>query len=117
MTYADELRKKTEEALLDLKETREQLAESCCIQCKKTAFKAAERGKYETTIRVYIYEENDEMARMIADMCVDELKSCGLSIVRDAVRESDDGEIIDGYVKYSVDIHASWYPESEESND
>lgn len=117
MNYADELRKKTEEALLDLKEMREQVAKSKCVECKEESWKAAEQGKYETTICLYIYEESVEMASIIADMCVNELKSCGLSVEREIARECDDGKTIDGYKECSVPIHISWYPESEESND
>lgn len=117
MNYADELREVTEKALLDSEEIREKIAEGKCVECKKATFKAAARGKYETTVYLHIYEYSDEMANRIVEMCIKRLKSCGLSVIGNTSSKSNSILREDGYVDYSVPIYISWYPESEKSND
>lgn len=117
MNYADELREVTKKALLDSEKIREKIAEAKCVECKKATYKAATRGKYETTICLHIYEDSDEMANRIVEMCIKRLKSCGLSVIENTVSESNSILREDGCVEYNVSIYISWYPESEKSND
>lgn len=117
MNYADELRKVTEKALLDSKEIREKIAEMKCVECKQAAFKAAERGKYETNVSLYVYEDSDEMANRIVEMCIKRLKSCGLSAIGNTASKSNSIPREDGCMEYNATVYISWHPESEKSND
>lgn len=117
MNYADELREVTEKALLNSKEIREKIAEAKCVECKKATFKAATRGKYETTVCLNIYEDSDKMANRIVEMCIKRLKSCGLSVIGNTASKSNSILREDGCVEYNATIYISWYPESEKSND
>lgn len=117
MNYADELREITEKTLLNLKEMREKIAEMKYVECKKATFKAAKRGKYETTICLHIYEDSDEMANRIVEMCIKRLKSCGLSVIGNTASKSNSIPREDGCMEYNATIYISWYPESEKSND
>lgn len=113
MSFADELREKTEEALIILEEHYKKVAEVEYIACKGDAFEAAKCGKYEIDTCSSIYEDGDEIAERIADMCVNKLKSCGLSVERKMARKTD--KVIDGCNEYIIPIHISWYPESKGS--
>lgn len=107
MNFVDELRKKTKESTHVLEENHKRVAKIKCEECKEKALDAAKRGKYKVKIWLYIFEENAKAAGEIADMCIDELKSCGLSAKRKSVRSS--GEIIGNYKEYSVPISVSWH--------